>query len=108
MIESHRQQFTQTGLPAVVQEIAAHTSSLTAASRQLSSALSQFSDPNAGASHRLQAALSSMQADFSNAADHVRSLTDNLRQELLPAVAILCLGAAIIGFFLGIAYIHSR
>ena len=106
--ESLRQQFAQTGLPAVAQEIATHTSSLTATARQLSSALSQFSDPNTGATHRLQTALSSMQAELGSAADHVRSLAHSLRQDLLPAIAFLCLGAAIIGFFLGIAYVHSR
>ena len=106
--ESLRQQFAQTGLPAVTKEIATHTSTLTAASRQLSSALSQFSDPNTGASHRIQTALSAMQADLGSAADHIRSLTLSLRQELLPAMAFLCLGSAVIGFFLGVAYVHSR
>jgi len=106
--ESLLQQFAQTGLPAVAQEMAIHTSSLTATSRQLSAILTQFSDPNSGALHRLHAALCSMQADLGSAADHVRSLTHHLRQELLPALALLCLGATVIGFFLGIAYVHSR
>jgi hypothetical protein len=106
--ETLRQQFAQTGLPALAQEIAIHTSALTAASKQLSSSVLQFSDPNTGASKRLHTALSSMQTDLNNAADHVRSLTRTLRQELFTALAVLSLGAATIGFFLGIVYAHLR
>ena len=106
--ENLRQQFTQTGLPAAVQEIAAHAASLKAASRQLSSALSQFSAPNTGACHRLQTAISSMHSDLGSTAEYIRSLTRTLRQELFTAVALLCFGAAVIGFCLGIAYVHFR
>ena len=67
-----------------------------------------FSDPNVGVSQRLHTALSSMQSDLNNAADYVRSLTSTLRQELFTALVVLCLGAATIGFFLGIVYAHSR
>ena len=105
--EALRQQFAQTGLPAVAQEIAVHASALTSASKQLSCAVLQFSDPNTGASQRLRAALSSMQTDFNNAADHLRTLTCTLRQELFTALVVLCLGAATVGFFLGIVYAHS-
>jgi hypothetical protein len=108
LTESLRQQFAQTGLPAVVQEIALHTSTLTDASKQLSSALLQFSDPNGGACHRLQTTLSSMHTDLSNAADHVRSMTRTLRQELFTALVLLCLGAGVIGFLLGILYARPR
>ena len=106
--ESLRQQFGQTGLPAVAREIAIQTFNLTAASKQLSTALLEFADPNTGACHRLQTAHSSMHSDLANAADHIRALTRTLRQELFTAVAILCLGTAIIGFFLGLAYVHPR
>jgi hypothetical protein len=108
LIESLRQQFAQTGLPALAQEIAIHATTLTAASKQLSSALLQFSDPNAGACHRLQTAFSSMHADLNNAADHVRSLTRTLRQELITALVVLCVGAGVIGFLLGNLYAHSH
>jgi hypothetical protein len=108
LIESLRQQFAQTGLPALAQEIAIHATTLTAASKQLSSALLQFSDPNTGACHRLQTAFSSMHADLNNAADHVRSLTRTLRQELITALVVLCVGAGVIGFLLGNLYAHSH
>ena len=107
LIESLRQQFAQAGLPAFAQEIGIHASTLTAASKQLSSALLQFSDPNTGACHRLQTALSSMYTDLNNAADHVRSVTRTLRQELFTALVVLCLGAGVIGFLLGILCAHS-
>ena|SRR5215813_12180259 len=107
LTESLRQQFALTGLPAMTHEISLHTSTLTEASKQLSSALLQFSDPNSGACHRFQTALSSMYTDLSNAADHVRSLTRTLRHELFTALVVLCLGAGVIGFFLGILYAHS-
>ena len=107
LTESLRQQFAQTGLPAVAQEIAAHASTLTAASKQLSTAIHQFSDPHSGACHWLQTALASMHADLNNAAGHLRSLTRTLRQELFTALVVLCFGAGIIGFILGFLYAHS-
>jgi hypothetical protein len=107
LTERLRQQFAQTSLPALAQEIGIHASTLTAASKQLSSALLQFSDPNAGACHRLQTALSSMHTDLTNAADHVRSLTRTLRHEVFTALVVLCLGAGVIGFLLGILCPHS-
>jgi hypothetical protein len=49
-----------------------------------------------------------MHADLGSAADHIRAVTRTLRQELFTAIAILGLGAAVIGFSLGIAYVHWR
>ena len=107
LTESLRQQFVQTGLPAMAQEIAIHATTLTEASKQLSSALLQFSDPNRGACHRLQTALSSMHIDLRNAAEHVRSITHTLRHELFTALVVLCLSAGAIGFLLGMLYAHA-
>jgi hypothetical protein len=47
-----------------------------------------------------------MYTDLNNAADHVRSVTRTLRQDLFTALLVLCLGAGVIGFLLGVLYAH--
>jgi ABC-type transporter Mla subunit MlaD len=104
LTEALRQQLAHTGLPEWTNQIALHTAALSSASKQLSSAILQFTDPNTGATHRLNTALSSMQSNLNNAADHVRSLLHTLQKELFTSLVVLSLGAAIIGFFLGTLY----
>jgi len=108
LTESLRQRIAQTGLPALAQEINLHASTLASASKQLASALAQFSDPNRGVCQRIHTALSSMQTDLNNAADHVRSLTRTLRLELFTSLVMMAFGAATIGFLLGMVYAQTH
>ena len=102
--ESLRQQFHQTGLPALAEGIKAQATGLRQASQQLSVALDQFSNPKTGAVPHVQQTLSSIKSDVKNAADHVRAQIQGLGKELWRSVAVLCLGALGMGFVLGILY----
>jgi len=104
--EALRQQLVESGLPEWAGQIAIHTAALSTASKNLSSSILQFTDPNTGATQRLNTALSSMQSNLKNAADHVRCLADTLQKELFTSLVVLSLGAATIGFFLGTLYAH--
>lgn len=73
LTESLRQQFHQTGLPALADAMTVQASGLRQAGKQLSAALDEFSHPKTGAAPRVQETLSWMKADLKNAADHVRA-----------------------------------
>ena len=45
-----------------------------------------------------------MQADLDNAASHIRALTNAVAKDLRRAVAVLCVGAMLVGFLIGLYY----
>jgi hypothetical protein len=102
--ESLRQQFQETGLPAVANAIGVQATTLRHTSKELSAALGEFAHPQTGAAPRVKEALSWMKADLKNAADHVRVQMNGLGRELWRTIAILCFGVLAIGFLLGILY----
>jgi hypothetical protein len=104
--ESLRQQFHQTGLPAVAEAISVQATTLRQASNELSAALGDFANPRTGAAPRVNEALRSMQSNLQNACDHIRAQMNGLGKELYRAIAVLCVGALGIGFLMGIFYHH--
>lgn len=85
--ESLRQQFQETGLPAVANAIGAQATTLRHTSKELSAVLGEFSHPRTGAAPRMKEALSSMKDDLKNAADHVRVQMNGLGKELWQTIA---------------------
>lgn len=104
LTESIRQQFHQTGLPALADAMTVQASGLRQASKQLSAALDEFSHPKTGAAVRVQETLSWMKADLKNAADHVRAQMAGLGKELWRTVAVFTAGGIALGFVMGILY----
>ena len=104
LTESLRQQFQQTGLPAVADAVGTHATRLRAAGDELSSAVQDFADPRFGAARGVNDAVSQMKDNLSNACDHVRAEMNGLGRELYRTIAVLCLAGLIGGFFIGILY----
>jgi hypothetical protein len=102
--ESLRQQFQQTGLPAVAEAIGVQATTLRNTTKSLSVVINEFAHPQNGAVPRVNEALTRMKANLENAADHVREQMNGLGKELWRTIAILCFGALVIGFFIGILY----
>jgi hypothetical protein len=102
--ESLRQQFHQTGLPAVADAIGAQAKTLRQASKDLSAALAEFTHPRHGVVPRFNETLQWMKNDLQNAGDHIHAQMNGLGKELYRAIAVLCLGAMVIGFLGGIFY----
>ena len=102
--ESLRQQFQETGLPAVANAIGAQATTLRHTSKELSAVLSEFSHPRTGAAPRIKEALSSMKDDLKNAADHVRVQMNRLGKELWQTIALLCGGVLVLGMLVGMLY----
>ena len=102
--ESLRQQFHQTGLPAVAEAIGVQATTLRQASKELSAALDEFANPRTGAALHVNEALRSMKTNLQNAGDHIRAQMNGLGNELYRAIAVLCVGALGIGFVAGILY----
>lgn len=102
--ESLRQQFHQTGLPALADTMTLQASGLKQASKQLSAALDDFTHPKTGAARQVQETLSSMKADLKNAGDHVRVQMSGLGKELYRTIAVLCAATLAMGFVIGILY----
>jgi hypothetical protein len=102
--ESLRQQFHQTGLPAVADAIGVQAATLRHASKDLSTALDEFAHPKTGAVERVNDVLRWMKADLQNAGDHIRAQMNGLGKELYRTIAVLCLGAMVIGLLAGILY----
>jgi hypothetical protein len=92
--ESLRQQFEASGL-------AANGQLLRNTANDFSEALDTFLDPARGALARLSGSLARMQADLDNAACHIRALSRSLAQDLHRALAVLAIGALVLGFLLG-------
>jgi hypothetical protein len=102
--EGIRQRWTETGLPATAEAIKTHSSSLQAASRELTGAVRLFADPQAGAVPQVNKAISWMTADLSNATEHVQSMMSSLKKELWHSILVLCLGVMGTGIVLGIVF----
>ena len=102
--ESLRQQFQDTGLPALAETIAVHTQTLRKAASDFGKAFESFSDPERGAAMQVRRAITSMHGDLDSAASYVRALTDALGRDLRRALFLLCTGALVVGFFLGKFY----
>jgi hypothetical protein len=102
--ESLRQQFQQTGLPSVADAIGVQATALRHASKDLSGALDEFAHPKNGAVPRVNEVLRWMKADLQNAGDQIRAQMNGLGKELYRTIAILCLGAMVIGVLAGILY----
>jgi hypothetical protein len=92
--ESLRQQFEASGL-------AANGQLLRNTANDFSEALDTFLDPARGAPARLSGSLARMQADLDNAACHIRALSRSLAQDLQRALAVVAIGALLLGFLLG-------
>jgi hypothetical protein len=99
--ESLRQQFQETGLPALAETLAVHTQTLRKTTSDFAKVLEIFSDPERGAAIQVHRAITSMHSDLDNAASYVRALTDALGKDLRRALFLLCTGAVVVGFFLG-------
>lgn len=104
LTESLRQQFHQTGLPAVADAIGVQAAQLRKASKDLSAAVDEFTNPGYGAVPQVHTALASMKADITNAADHIRAQMSGLGRELNRTIAVLFAVAVAIGFVLGFLY----
>jgi len=102
--ESLRQQFHQTGLPAVAEAISVQATTLRHASKELSAAVDGFANPRTGAVPRVNEALGLMKSNLQNAGDHIRAQMNGLGKELYRTIAVLCVGAMGIGFAMGILY----
>jgi len=72
LAESLRQQFHQTGLPAVADAIGTQATTLRNTTKALSIVVNEFAYPQTGAGPRVNEALSRMKANLDNAAEHVR------------------------------------
>jgi hypothetical protein len=97
--ESVRQQFEASG-------IGSNTQLLRNTAIDFAKALDTFTDPARGALPRLHVALKAMQADLDNAALHIRVLSRSLAADLHRALAIVAVGALLVGFILGVSYVR--
>jgi hypothetical protein len=88
-------------LPLTAQAIETHSSSLQAASRELTVALRLLADPHTGAVPRVNETISRMTADLRNATDHVRSMMSGLNKELWRSIVVLCASAMGLGIVIG-------
>jgi hypothetical protein len=102
--ESLRQQFQETGLPALAETVAVHTQTLRKATSDFAKAFESFSDPECGATARVHRAMTCVHGDLDSAANRVRALTNALGKDLRRAIFLLCTGALVVGFFLGKFY----
>jgi hypothetical protein len=102
--ESLRQQFHETGLPAVAEAIGVQATALRNASKHLSAAVDDFANPRTGIVPHVNEAVRSMKSNLENAADHIRAQMNGLGKELYRTIGVLCVGALGIGFVLGMLY----
>ena len=102
--ESLRQQFQQTGLPAVADAMRVQATTLRNTTNALSIVVSEFAHPQNGAGPRVNETLSRMKVNLDNAADHVRVQMTGLGKELWRSIAVMCGGTLVIGFLLGMLY----
>jgi hypothetical protein len=104
LCESLRQQFYETGLPALAETIASQTQTLRKTTSDFAKVFESFSDPECGATARVHRAMTCMHGDLNSAANRVRALTNALGKDLRRAIFLLCTGALVVGFFLGKFY----
>ena len=99
--ESIRQHLAQDHLPTIIEELRCHTVTITQATQQLADAAAILADSEHGPTARVRNVLSLMQANLTNAATHVRSITALLHTETRQALVILCTVGILSGFLLG-------
>lgn len=104
LTESLRQQFHQTGLPAVADAIGVQAAQLRQAGKELSSAVDEFAHPGYGAVPQVHTALASMKADITNAADHIRAQMSGLGTEVNRTIAVLFATGVAVGLILAMLY----
>jgi hypothetical protein len=102
--ESLRQQFQQTGLPAVAEAIGVQATMLRHTSKDLSAAVDDFAHPRTGVLARVNDAIRWGKSDLENATDHIRVQMNGLGKELYRTIAVLCFGALLIGLVAGVLY----
>jgi hypothetical protein len=102
--ESLRQQFQQTGLPAVADAMNVQATTLRHTSKELTTALNEFAHPKNGAMARVNEVLRWMKADLQNAGEHIRAQMNGLGKELYRTIVVLCCAAIMIGLFAGMLY----
>jgi hypothetical protein len=102
--ESLRQQFHQTGLPAVAEAIGVQATTLRHASKDLSDAVDDFAHPRTGVLSRVNEAIRWGKADLQNATDHIRVQMNGLGKELYRTIAVVCGGALLVGLVGGALY----
>jgi hypothetical protein len=102
--ESLRQQFHETGLPIVADAIAVQAKTLRQASKELSAAAAEFTNPRTGAMPRINEVFRWLKDDLQNAADHIRAQMNGLGKELYRTIAVFCFGTLVIGFVGGTLY----
>ena len=102
--ESIRQQFQETGLPAIADTISGQTIAIRNTSKALAGVIGEFAHSKNGAVPQVNEALSGMKADLKNAADHVRAQMNGLGKELWRSISVLCCGTFVVGILVGMLY----
>jgi hypothetical protein len=102
--ESLRQQFQETGLPAIAEAINVQAATFRNTTKALSAVVSELAHPQNGAVPRVSEALMRMRTNVENAANHVRVQMNGLGKQLWSSIAILCGATLVIGFLLGMLY----
>ena len=102
--ERLRQQLQESGLAGIAETMGVQAAGLRKASKELSTALDEFSHPRYGAVSVVNSALASMKANTDNAADHIRTQMNGLGKELHRTIAVLFAAAIALGFVMGIGY----
>jgi hypothetical protein len=102
--ERLRQQLQESGLLGIPDAVGVQAEGLRKASKELSTALDDFSHPRHGAVPLVNNALTSMKANIDHAADHIRVQMNGLQNELWRTMAVLGAGMLVLGFVLGILY----
>ncbi len=89
------------GLRAITTTLTERGGELSQSCVDFAGAIQAFTDPDAGATARINRALVLMQAELENASLHVRSLSGELRRQLKQAIATVAVAAAAGGFLAG-------
>ena len=102
--ERMRQQLQESGLLGLADAITVQVAGLRKASKELSTALDDFSHPRHGAVPVLTNGLASMKSNIDNVADHIRAQMNRLRNDLWGTMAVVGAICVLGGFMLGILY----
>jgi len=102
--ESLRQQYQETGVPAIAEAMNVQAATFRNTTKALSAVVSELAHPQNGAVPRVSEALLRMRTNVENAANHVRVQMNGLEKQLWSSIAILCGATLMIGFLLGMLY----